>query len=199
MENFIKWIFGLLIGTVITVLFTRYLNNSLPEEEHKYIKDDTLKVIIVNPIPNPDTTVTNDEFKIENEDKVNSTVEITNDDEIADDSEKESNDTEVTEDKNANKTTTININYRGDNLGCALYLNIEIGGMSFTPTGYTFRVSGIPIGRQYYSINATANCFYYGSYLLTGTGYINVIPNKNYYVNWGTDGYNQTYIKLSDN
>src|SRR5690606_30384897 len=80
----------------------------------------------------------------------------------------------------------INIIYTGDNYGCTLDLKIDIGGKTFTPSGNEYLVEGLKQGNQPYSITGNIACPNLGTCGVNRSGYINIIPNQNYYVVWNT-------------
>jgi hypothetical protein len=96
-------------------------------------------------------------------------------------------------------TTTITIAYLGDLYGCGLQLNLNIGGVAFTPTSNSFTVYNIPAGVQSYSINGSIGCLLAGSCTAGGSGQINVVPGGTYYINWSNTAYAQCTVLLIPN
>lgn len=89
----------------------------------------------------------------------------------------------VTRTSDASKAA-ITVNYMGDLYGCALELYITVGGVKFNPNGNSFRVSGIPLGSQNYSVSGSIDCGYSGQCNATGSGSLNIQNNAQYYVMW---------------
>jgi hypothetical protein len=81
-------------------------------------------------------------------------------------------------------TTTITIGYSGDQYGCYLPVNINIGGAYFAPQGNRYMVSNIPVGQQQYVIQGTINCGVYGSCTAYGEGTLYVQPGATYWIVW---------------
>lgn len=102
--------------------------------------------------------------------------------------------------------TTITIKYMGDNNNCSLYLGMSIGGMEFSPTSNSYRVSNIPSGNQPYSISGSISCGY-ESCNAYGSGELYIEPGANYYVVWAGEGYGcevglfdeSTYLQATSN
>jgi hypothetical protein len=201
MENGLKWILSIIIGAVITVLFTKYLNQQMFPD----------KVIIDNPTPIKIEVVTpksnNDKLNRKDEIAQNTDIDYNPIDTISADSkninytvpERQNIENATKKDvSNTYQSTTITIVYRGDKLGCMLNINIDIGGALFTPTGTSYRVSGIPVGNQKYSIRGTIYSQYVGSCNANGDGYIEVKPNSTFYVIWSNTSYGQCGIILSN-
>jgi hypothetical protein len=103
------------------------------------------------------------------------------------------------ENQRRNQTTAITIAYLGDLYGCGLQLNLNIGGVAFTPTSNSFTVYNIPVGVQSYSINGSITCLLAGSCTAGGSGQINVVPGGTYYVNWSNTAYAQCSVLLIAN
>ncbi len=92
--------------------------------------------------------------------------------------------------------TTIYIVYTGDNFGCRLLITITIAGKSFSPTGSVFPVTGIPLGKQKYTIQGMIQCPTIGQCEAYGEGIINVTNKARFSVTWQNMAYSKCNIWL---
>ncbi len=95
-------------------------------------------------------------------------------------------------------TASIQIVYKGDNYSCNLPVTITIGGKTFTPTGSSFTVTGIPLGEQSYRIQGQINCQVIGGCNAFGQGTINVIEDAIFYIGWQNVAFSQCKIWLHE-
>lgn len=87
------------------------------------------------------------------------------------------------------KTTKITISYAGDPYSCLLPINITISGQTFMPQGFMFFVDNIPLGQHPYTIQGTITCAYIGTCIASGSGTINVQPDKaSFTLGWTNNG-----------
>jgi|GEM_PF-2515147 len=93
----------------------------------------------------------------------------------------------------------ITIIYTGDNYSCNLALQINIAGKTFSPSANEFLASGLKQGNQTYSITGNISCPNIGSCSVNGSGEIDIIPNKNYYIVWNNTATGGCEITLSMN
>jgi hypothetical protein len=79
---------------------------------------------------------------------------------------------------------TIDLVYRGDNLGCMIYVVVDVGGQTAQPTGSRFTMTNVPDGVQHYTLRGTINCTQAGVCEASGSGSVNVVDGGEYYVTW---------------
>ena len=79
--------------------------------------------------------------------------------------------------------TNITLKYMGDNFGCRINVNINVGGRSINPQSTTVVLTDVPLGDQNYSINGTIFCNN-GSCNASGEDVLNITPNATYYLMW---------------
>ena len=95
----------------------------------------------------------------------------------------------------------ITLSYAGDPAGCALAPVFRIGGRQVIPTGNSFSVSGVPVGRQSYTVSGTIGCpagtIYVGYYVISGSGSIDVEDGAEFAVMWNVTGVGQARVQLS--
>lgn len=93
--------------------------------------------------------------------------------------------------ENQPSPVSINIAYSGDNYGCMLPITIDIGGISFVPTGNLYTVSGVEEGPADYYISGEIHCAALGSCQVYGEGVIGVQSGRTYNLVWQNTGYAQ--------
>jgi hypothetical protein len=80
--------------------------------------------------------------------------------------------------------SNIYIAYNGDQWNCNLPITITIADVKVKPMGRLFKATGVPSGRQRYTIQGIINCPAIGSCVVKGSGFIEVEENAKYYVVW---------------
>ena len=94
-------------------------------------------------------------------------------------------------------TTDITLQYAGDPLsnayGCALQVNINIGGVTATPTSNPFSMNNVPLGRQNYTITGQVVCTTLGGPVCAaqGRGTITVDEDDTFGLQWVLPGIGQ--------
>lgn len=81
-------------------------------------------------------------------------------------------------------TGTVTLTYPDDGLGCQLFVQIDLGGTAFSPTGLRHVQTGVPLGDQSYAIGGQITCPTLGTCEASGSGVIGIADQRSYAVLW---------------
>lgn len=78
----------------------------------------------------------------------------------------------------------VNLAYPGDFDRCLLSLTVDIGDRTAVPIGSVYPVEGVAVGPQDYAISGTIQCPTFGWCAASGSGVIDVVGGRTFFVSW---------------
>ena len=96
------------------------------------------------------------------------------------------------------KATTITVAYGGDPYACMLQLRMRIGDRSFVPSGSTYEVNDVELGRDTYTISGAIGCPGAGVCQATGNGIVSIEQGTTLQVLWQNTGIGQCSVALKE-
>ncbi len=78
----------------------------------------------------------------------------------------------------------VNLFYGGDFDGCLLSISVSIGDKTVLPAGNTFPMQDVLTGTQEYAIFGTIACPTAGQCEASGSGLVDVVPNRTFSIDW---------------
>lgn len=91
---------------------------------------------------------------------------------------------------------SIDLLYRGDRYGCALYLIVQVGSQSAEPSGSRFTMQNVETGVQKYAIRGSITCPTVGQCSARGSGSIDVAEGHSYAIVWLNTGVGNCDVTL---